>query len=268
MKLAISKQGAVVGGTAGALAGFFLDAFGMSEISGVLSPSQVVLFSLLFGVFAGLLGGHRLMLSLDAALVFVYVAVAYTPIMGSLAPRWVRSDRVPATADAIVVLSAAVLSNSALNANGTERLLSGLELFQRGVAPRLLTTHIETEYPGGLRSSTPDQARLVALAGATAAWTVLDSVVDTRDEALRAAAKLPDGARRIVVVTSPLHTRRACATFATVGFTVTCYPARGRLASTWRPLVARDRIAAFADYLYERLGMVKYRWRHWVSSFT
>jgi uncharacterized SAM-binding protein YcdF (DUF218 family) len=267
MKLAISRQGAVVGAMGGALAGFFLDAFGMSELSGVLSPSQVVLFSLLVGCVVGVLGGQRAMLGVDAVLTLVYVAVAYTPIMSRLAPRWVRSDPVPASADAIVVLSAAVLSDSALNAIGTERLLSGLELFQRGVAPRLFTTHVEAEYPGGRRSSTPDQARLIALAGAAPAWTVLDSVADTHDEALRTAAKLGNG-RRIVLVTSPMHTRRACATFEMVGFTVACYPARGRYASTWRPLVARDRVATFADYLYERLGMVKYRWKHWVSSQT
>src|SRR5262249_47973481 len=199
-----------------------------------------------------------------AFLTLVYVAVAYTPIMSRLAPRWVRSDPIPAAADAIVVLSAAVLSDSALNVNGTERLLAGLELFQRGVAAPLFTPPVETDSPGGRRSSTPDQARLIALAGATAGWTVLDSVADTRDEALQTAAKLGKGARRIVLVTSPMHTRRACATFEMVGFTVACYPARGRYASTWRPLVARDRIAAFADYIYEGLGMVKYRWKGWV----
>jgi uncharacterized SAM-binding protein YcdF (DUF218 family) len=264
MKLAISRQGTVVGAMTGALAGFFLDAFGMSELSGVLSPSQVVLFSLLIGAVVGLLGGHRAILGVDALLALVYVVVAYTPVMSRLAPRWVRSDPVPATADAIVVLSAAVLSDSALNVYGTERLLTGLELFQRGVAPRLFTTHVESEYPGGRRSSTPDQARLIALGGASAGWTVLDSVADTRDEALRTAAKLGTGGRRIVLVTSPMHTRRACATFETVGFTVACYPARGRFASTWRPLVARDRIAAFADYIYECLGIIKYRWKRWV----
>jgi uncharacterized SAM-binding protein YcdF (DUF218 family) len=263
MNLAISRQGAAIGAATGALAGFFLDAFGMSDISRGFSPSQVVLLSLLAGAAVGLLRGQWVLLGVDGFLALVYVTVAYTPIMSRVAPAWVRSDPIPANADAIVVLSGGVLSDSALNVEGTERLLSGLELFQRGVAPRLFTTHVKNEFPDGFRSSTPDQARLIGLAGATAAWTVLDSVHTTHDEAVRATAKLPEGARRIVLVTSPMHTRRACATFEMAGLKVACHPARGRYASTWRPLGPRDRLAAFADYLYERLGMIKYRWSHW-----
>lgn len=264
MKLAISKQGAAIGATAGALAGFFLDVFGLSQVVGNLSRSDIVLIGLVVGAVVGLLNGHWILLGFNAFLAVVYLVVGNTPLMSHVAAGWVRADPLPATADAIVVLSGTVLADTALNLEGTERLLSGLELFQRGVAPRLFTTKVEIQYPDGVRTSTPDQERLVKLAGATAAWTVLEGVFTTRDEALQAAIKLPNGSRSLIVVTSAMHTRRACATFEAVGFKVACYPARSRQFATWRPQDTEDRLAAFADYLYERLGMVKYRWKHWV----
>lgn len=265
MKLAISKQGAAVGAAAGALAGCFLVAFDMTEIL-ALSGQQFVLGGLLVGAVIGLVGGQWILLALNGLFVVIYLVVGDTPLMSPLVKRWVRDDPLPATADAIVVLSGAVLSDTALNVEGTERLLSGLELFQRGVAPRLFTTKVEKEYPSGVISSTGDQERLIGLAGARGAWTILESTHNTRDEALQAAVKLPAGARSLIVVTSPMHTRRACATFEAVGFKVACSPARARRIVTWLPISTSGRLAAFGEYLYERLGMVKYRWKHWIPE--
>jgi hypothetical protein len=63
-----------------------------------------------------------------------------------------------------------------------------------------------------------------------------------------------------------MHTRRACATFEAVGFKVTCYPSLTRRRVTGHPIREEDRLAAFGEYLYERLGMVKYRWKHWIPQ--
>jgi len=237
----------------------------LPALSGFLSSPQIVLLGLFLGAIVGSLRGQWVLLGVAGVLAATYLVVGYTPIVSGLAPRWVRADPVPAAADAIVVLSSTVLSDTALDSDGTERLLSGLELIQRGVAPRVITSQVEVPYSDGVRSSTTDQARLIKMAGAMQGWLVLEGTTSTRDEALQSAIKLPSGARRIVVVTSPLHTRRACATFETVGFTVSCYPARTRSHSTWHPIEPSDRIAAFADYIYERLGMIKYRWKHWVA---
>src|SRR5262249_20189509 len=178
MKLAISSEGALIGGAAGALIGFFVNAFKFNELSGGfshLSPSQIVLIGLILGAIVGALGRYRILLGVNAFLAVVYFVVAYTPVMEPITRTWVRSDPVPPSADAIVVLSAAVTPDTALNAEGTERLLSGLELFQRGVAPRIFTSHVNTKYPDGPRSSTPDQERLIRMAGASAGWVMLDS---------------------------------------------------------------------------------------------
>jgi uncharacterized SAM-binding protein YcdF (DUF218 family) len=264
MKLAISGEGALIGGAAGALMGFFLNAFKFSELTGRLSPSQIVLIGLILGVIPGAFGRYRVLFGVNAFLAAVYFIVGYTPVMEPIARTWVRSDPVPTSADAIVVLSGTVLRDTALNVDGTERLLSGLELFQRGIAPRIFTTHITTKYPDGPRSSTPDQKRLIRLAGVSESWVMLDSVHTTRDEASQTAASLPPGAR-VVLVTSAMHTRRACAAFEAVGLGVSCYPALGRQHSTWHPLGSGDRLAAFADFIYEALGSVEYRLHGWMK---
>jgi len=66
------------------------------------------------------------------------------------------------------------------------------------------------------------------------------------------------------VVTSPMHTRRACATFAKAGFQVTCVAAFEHDTPASRPHSPGERLAAWRAYLHERLGMVKYGWQGWV----
>jgi hypothetical protein len=63
-----------------------------------------------------------------------------------------------------------------------------------------------------------------------------------------------------------MHTRRACSTFERVGFQVTCRAARTHHRVTWHPKVARDRLEAFRDYVYELLGIAEYRARGWLNS--
>ena len=218
------------------------------------------------GALVGALGWDRWLLALNAILIFIYFFITDGPVMDRVVRRWVRDDGPPALyQDAIVVLSGYVQPDSALNAEATERLLSAAELYRAGVAPRLVTSRVQTDDSGVPRSSTIDQQRLLGLTGASAGWIEVDSVSSTRDEAVREAKiLLPLGISRIAVVTSPLHTRRACAAYEAVGFTVSCQPARQRAIMTGRPMNSETRIAAFGEYAYERLGVLKYRWKGWL----
>ena len=93
----------------------------------------------------------------------------------------------------------------------------------------------------------------MTLAGLENHWLNVDSVYTTRDEAVRVSAALPSArAQRIVVVTSPMHTRRACAAFEEVGFAVTCVAARLRVFAARNPIGSYDRLQVFQSYLYER----------------
>lgn len=270
MKLAISRKsaavGAAIGAAAGGFAGYLLSALGLRDIIGVFSQPGLILVSTVVGAAVGALNGRWIVLAIDGFLFLVFLIVAYTPVMFGVASHWVRDDPVPPTADAIIVLSASVKSDGHLNAEGAERLLTGLELFRKQASPRLFTTAVEVEYPSGVLSSTADQKRLIQLAGADSSWTSLTGVFTTRDEALQAAVHLPAGAHTAIVVTSPMHTRRACATFEAVGFKVVCKAAAEHYAVTWHPISPADRLRSFGAYLYERLGMVKYRAKGWLPK--
>ena len=253
-----------VGAAAGALSAFLLASLGVHAVVNLSTPATVLIATLV-GAIVGVLKWQRFLVYVACVLLIVFIVIAYTPVMYGVASSWVRDDPIPPSADAIVVLSASVKSDGALNAEGTERLLEGIELFQRRIAPRVFTTSVEAMYPNGVRVSNADQKRLLKMGGADSAWTSLSGAFTTRDEALQSAIQLPAASRKVVVVTSPLHTRRACATFEAVGFTVICHPATERQYVTWHPLSPPDRLASFRDYLYERMGVLKYRSKGWVK---
>lgn len=255
------------GAAAGGLAAGLLGVLGFGPIVGDPGTSTIFFFGLMIGAAAGLLRRERWPLVLVVVLLAIYGVIGTTPIMGNVADRWVRADPTTGNHDAIVVLSGYVEVDSALNLDGTERLLSAIELFRAGAAPRLITTRITTEGESIQRSSTIDQERLLGLAGITSGWAQVDGGSSTHDEAVSTAALLlPLGARRIIVVTSPFHTQRACAVFEAVGFTVSCYPARERQEVTRHPVNTEGRVNAFGAYVYERLGMIKYRWKGWLPA--
>jgi uncharacterized SAM-binding protein YcdF (DUF218 family) len=209
----------------------------------------------------------RLLWIADVTLLGLVSLIALTPVMSGLTARWLRADAFSSSQlDAVVVLSSAVTSSGTLHVSGSDRLLTGLELIGRGVAPRLVTTRVTC--CGSDVNSDGDQRRLIALAGAAERWILVGDVVySTRDEALAINRQLRAlGAPSIVVVTSPLHTRRACATFERVGMRVTCVPASERGDQTRAPRTARDRMAAFRAYVHERVGWWVYRRRGWVNG--
>ena len=196
----------------------------------------------------------------------VAAVIMLTPIMSPLSRHWVRSDAVPPTGvDAVVVLSAGLHADGALNAPAAERLVKGIELVRARHVPMLVTTRIRFPLGDRMIDSDEGQRRLVRPLADSVDWRIIGPVAITRDEATRAAELLhPFGRRRIAVVTSPMHTRRACATFEAVGFQVTCIASEEWTYSFRQPIGPADRIQAFFDYVYERLGMVKYRSRGWL----
>jgi uncharacterized SAM-binding protein YcdF (DUF218 family) len=267
MNLVDSGRRAGLGAAAGALAVFFLSHLHVGPILRDPDIGQSIMGGLAVGAVVGAIGWEVWLLALNAVLIFLYFSITDGPVMGEIAKRWVRDDGPPAQQDAIVVLSAYVQPDSALNAEGTERLLTAIELYRAGVAPRIVTSRVRSVDSGVPRSSTVDQRRLLELGGAATGWIEVDSVASTRDEAVREAGILmPLGITRIALVTSPFHTRRACAAYEAVGFTVSCQPARERLIMTHRPINTETRLAAFGAYAYERLGMIKYRLNGWVPA--
>ena len=233
----------------------------------IASTSVSVLIGGLLGAVIARFFRRHLLVALDAALLAIYLVVAMTPIMTPVTRSWVRVDPLPANQpDAVVALSAGVKSDSALSAVGADRLIGAIELVHDGHGRRLVTTRHRERAGSVTISSEEDQRRLIGLASLTGVWTIVDSVQTTHDEAVRAAAVLlPAGARSIVVVTSPMHTRRACAVFEAVGFHVYCRASRERAAVTNPPFASLDRLGALRAYGYERLAMIKYGLKGWLT---
>jgi len=212
--------------------------------------------------------------TLAAMLVVVLVVVVSTPVAPALVAGRIRRD-VPPTArtpdlphdvDAVAVLSADVLSNGLVTERGIDRLLAGVAWAQALDRPLLLS--VVRQPREGSVSSEADQRRIAALAGRTTDVVFVDSVRATRDEAVRmTAVARRRGWRRLLVVTSPSHSRRTCAAFERAGARVTCAPAPAReyALDGPRPVAgARERLRAFRDWLYELTGWWSYRARRWV----
>ena len=97
---------------------------------------------------------------------------------------------------------------------------------------------------------------------------VLDKglVGNTRDEALRVAERFrSQGWRRLLLVTSPTHTRRAAAAFERAGVAeVIAVPA----VETWFDLErlrrSDERLWAFGPIIHEWIGLWVYARRGWI----
>jgi len=200
-----------------------------------------------------------------AAIAFLCVAVAYTPMVSTLARPLIRRDRLPVHVDAIAVLSVGLTPDGMMRGETLDRLLTGLALARRGVARTLLISRERRTYKGKVVSDSADQESLLALARPSAQVIFVDSVFTTRTEALRMKAiAQARGWSTMAVVTSPMHTRRACATFEAVGLKVVCVPADVRESGLYEGSNAQDRLRAFRSWLYETFASSSYRRDGWI----
>lgn len=257
------------GATAGAF--FGLSAFLLLFTLGVpwvfhLGAFDGVLPCMAVGALLGWFGLNRISLGVGVALTILLLVVAYTPIVRGQTSRFIRNDPLPVGADAVMVLSAGISDEGLISPAAADRLIKGLELVRSGAAPVLVVTR-EAYFVGGhIVSSRQDQERIVALTPNGLSHMIVAGVThSTRDEALRArdlfrARKW----KRIVVVTSPMHTRRACAAFEKVGVTVSCAASEVRDFSFKALDTPYDRVAAFQLWLYETAGTIRYRQLGWI----
>ena len=253
----------LIGAALGALAAFAGLAAGLPVLGNHLAI--VLVGAIVIGALAALLP-ERVIVPIIVALAGVVAAVALTPVMKGPIASWIRRDRVPAERiDAVVVLSSSVSADSLLDPVASERLLSGLQFMRRYDVGVLVTTRPAVSRRDLRPVSDADQRALISTFADTARWREVAPVRTTREEALRTALLLAAPATRtIAVVTSPMHTRRACAAFEAVGFHVVCVPSTERMYAIYSFSGVRGRLLATADWVYERLGMLEYRARGWV----
>jgi uncharacterized SAM-binding protein YcdF (DUF218 family) len=88
---------------------------------------------------------------------------------------------------------------------------------------------------------------------------------DTRDEALLVSQYArKKGWKKILLVTSPTHSRRALLTFRHTGLQVVSSPCRSTAFDLENLNTPIDRIPAFAAAIREIVGLRVYRYRGWI----
>jgi uncharacterized SAM-binding protein YcdF (DUF218 family) len=225
-----------------------------------LAPAAVV------GAIMGATVWRRVPLVAVMTLSVILLVIVYTPVIVGPARSLIRNDPLPRTADAIMVLSAGVSDEGMVSPQSVDRLMTGLEYLNRGVAPALIISREAYLMNGRLVSSRHDQGRIISLVPGALSKTFVAGVAhSTREEALRAAVLFRrNGWKRIVLVTSPLHTRRACATFERLGMVVTCAASDTRDFAVREMADPGDRLRAFQLWLYETAGSLDYRLHGWI----
>jgi uncharacterized SAM-binding protein YcdF (DUF218 family) len=225
----------------------------------LLGAKGIDAFRFLFpiAVVSGLLYMTRLRVILW---VFIVVAcslilvVIYTPLVPSMV-HFLIEDEPLEKADAIVVLGTYVSDSGYLSNEGMNRLLRGIELAHQGYASTIITA----AYAVGTPTPELDRANLSPLLAGITLVTAA-SCENTFDESQAVIEYLrKSGSKRVLLVTSPLHTRRSKAVFMRAGVPVRVSACPPRDNSLSRLDERRYRWGVFWGCLYETLGLLLYR---------
>jgi uncharacterized SAM-binding protein YcdF (DUF218 family) len=220
-----------------------------------------------FALVGALTGARPLRLALGVvtiAVVGVWTVVAFTPVTSTITASLLRRDA-PAPGDAVFVLASRLQRDGEPTAVAAARLLKGLEIISRGRAGRLVVTEVASSASAPHRRLAVQEA---ARLGVDIEEIVsLGPVASTRDEAVRVGGLCRErGWRRLIVVTSPLHARRACGAVEGQGVGVVCSPAvetRYDLENLDRPV---ERLRAFRAAVREALALWLYTRRGWIQG--
>jgi uncharacterized SAM-binding protein YcdF (DUF218 family) len=266
MLAAFTKERIFRAGT-GAVCGFLTAmAIVVSDMPVLPRSSATVAALCVIGVLVAVVLPARWIAVAAAVAAFLLFQLTFTPRAAETVQAWVRRDPPPVRKpDAVVALSATITGDGLIDPTSMTRLISALEAMRRTGAAMLVTTRPSSVPATAMGTALQDYQHLIGLAGDTSRWRVVGPVSTTHDEALATARLLaPAASHEIVVVTSPLHTRRACAAFENVGFHVTCWPASERRYALYTFSGLRTRLMAIADWLYERAAVIEYRSRGWI----
>jgi uncharacterized SAM-binding protein YcdF (DUF218 family) len=191
-----------------------------------------------------------------ACLGLAWIVIAFTPTTALLARDLPRRDP-EQPADAVFVLASRIQDDGELTTTAMSRLLHALELLGQGQAPRLVLSELPPPYA----PYAPAARALMAHLKLTQELLSVGPVRSTHDEAVLVARLFRErGWRRVLLVTSPTHTRRAAAAFEREGLLVVSSPAiETRLEHP------DERLFAFGSLIHERAGIAVYRYRGWIK---
>jgi len=217
---------------------------------------------------------------LASILVLVIFSTSFVPnlLVRSLEEQYRDAGVDVPPAQAIVVLGGALRLPSGRHGlsaliDPTDRLLEAFRLYRSGKAPLIFCSGGNNPIgsPAGQLPEATWMARLLEEWSIPAtAIQVETGSINTRENALLSYQALaPRGIRRIILVTSAMHMRRAVGAFRKVGFEVLAVPADFRTGWAEEPLLSRllpkpDNLSFSEEALREWLGILVYRLRGWI----
>lgn len=214
----------------------------------------------LVGALVGLTRARPLLWAIAGSTAAALLVVMYTPLAGILVRGLVRRDPLR-PAPVVMILSGEIHADGTFDKDYQARTLHAYTLLAEGMARRLVVSRIAQHD----RSYLPELRRQLAHLRGT--YPVLETglIRSTHDEAVEVAALTRrHGWERVLLVTSPSHSRRAAATFLKAGVPVIsspCFELDYDLSDLSRPI---DRCKAFRHWLREVIGYEVYRLRGWV----
>lgn len=198
------------------------------------------------------------------ALAGLLLLVMFTPLVERPARALVRADPPGQPAEVVIVFSGSFTDAGHIGDIALTRLISGLMDARRLGIPDLVVSVQERTVDGMQQSTLADQTALVAQLGGGVQLHSVRGVTNTYNESLAfAALARTRGWQRVRVVTSPLHSRRACAALETTGLLVTCAPSTSRDIDLAHLTRAQGRLHVARAAIHEYVGTFYYRWRGW-----
>lgn len=185
--------------------------------------------------------------------VALFFATAFTPLAHALS-LWMAVEPELVPSDAIVVLGATVSPSGILSAESTQRTDHAIELYQKGLAPRLVLL-------GGIGEGGANEvairAKVARLHSIPPEAIITESRArTTREEALRVKDLARSrGIRTVLLVTNSGHMARARPLFERAGFEVRAAPSDTHFA----PAAPEGRLELMRGLLQDVLGWLYYR---------
>jgi uncharacterized SAM-binding protein YcdF (DUF218 family) len=244
----------------GALSGMLYKDIGLqgaTSYSG--SEATLVLVFAVAGALASLPRVRRFAIAVPVGLGLLWLLVSCTPLAASLLPLTERVDP-EAPGDALFVFSSRIGADGSPDTGAMARMFHGVELIARGRAPVLVVSEVDAGH--GAEELARTWANEFHVQPEIAD---LGRVSNTHDEAvLLGKLARARGWSRIVAVTSPTHSRRACATLEREGLAAIASPALETRFDVAALPTADDRLRAFGQVVHELVGSWTYRHRGWI----
>lgn len=247
----------------GFVVGFLSWFAAMQFLSGVIQHIGDDFTYILAGVLSAWLAVSRFRKLLwvgSGLLVLGFLVFGYTPTVAWMTRGWVRSDALQ-NAPAAVVLAADGSDEVEITEKGEGRLLHGYDVVRQGYAPLLVVSRgaSDVSWIPAVRRQTETLALNIPI-------IETKRVRNTYDEAVAVAEIAKSrGWREVILITHPVHMRRAAAVFEHTGLSVIASPCK-----EWRyNLDALNnmptRLTALREWLHEAIGCWVYRWRGWIK---